>query len=164
MIYLFVSVYGWGATSFTKAESQTPHDVPLAYFKGPSGVSLIVDINDTGLGTGISHSFITLSYKTLLIFLINPLYIASSDDYTANDNNQLFLPLNSGGTTSVTFRPDNFALEPDETIVFDLDLANVNPLRRTAEFDSNLPNVFFQERTVLSIQDSTGITLINNFL
>ena len=51
-------MYGWGASSFTKPENQIPYDVPLAYSKGPSDVSLIVDIFDTGLGTGISHSFI----------------------------------------------------------------------------------------------------------
>ncbi len=51
-------MYGWGASSFTRPESQTPYEVPLAYFKGPSGVSLSVDIVDTGLGTGIFHSFI----------------------------------------------------------------------------------------------------------
>ncbi len=85
---------------------------------------------------------------------------ASSEDYTENDNSEIFLPLNPDDTTSVTFRPDNFALEPDETIVFDLNLLAVNPSARTAEFDPNLPNVFFQERTVLSIQDSTGIHLL----
>ncbi len=61
MICLFLSVYGWGDSSFTRPESQIPYQVPLAYSKGPSGVSLIANILDTGLGTGISHSFIVLS-------------------------------------------------------------------------------------------------------
>ncbi len=46
-------VYGWGAASFSKPESQTPQDVSLAYFKGPAGVQLILDIIDTRNGTGI---------------------------------------------------------------------------------------------------------------
>ncbi len=60
-------------------------------------------------------------------------------------------------TTSVTFRPDNFALEPNETIVLDLNLLAVSPGARMAEFDDILPNVFFQRRLNLTIQDSTGI-------
>ena len=85
------------------------------------------------------------------------IFLAERDvDYIENDISAIFLPLNPGGTTSVTFRPDNFALELDETIVFDLTLFSVNPSSRRTEFNPNLPNVFFQRRTVLSIQDSTG--------
>ncbi len=49
----FLSVYGWGAASFSRPESQTPHDIPLAYSKGPAGVQLILDIIDTVTGTGM---------------------------------------------------------------------------------------------------------------
>ncbi len=45
-------VYGWGAASFSRPESQTPQDIPLAYFKGPA-VQLILDIIDTETGTGM---------------------------------------------------------------------------------------------------------------
>ncbi len=46
-------VYGWGAASFSRPESQTPQEVSLAYFKGPAGVQLILDIIDTETGTGM---------------------------------------------------------------------------------------------------------------
>ncbi len=85
------------------------------------------------------------------------MYIATSDDYVENDKQAMFLSLNPDDTTSVTFRPDNIALEPDETFVFDLNLVTTSPVSRTAEFDDALPNVFFQRRTVLFIQDSTGV-------
>ena len=65
------------------------------------------------------------------------------------------LPLNPGGTTSITFQADRVALEPDETFVLDLvliDVANVN----RALFDSSLPNVFFRRRQEFIIQESTG--------
>ena len=46
-------MYGWGATSFIRPESQTPHQIPLAYSKGPSDVGLIiVDIIDDEEGDG----------------------------------------------------------------------------------------------------------------
>ena len=51
---LSLSVYGWGAASFKGAESQAPHDIPLAYSKGPTDVSLYLDIIDTETGTGIT--------------------------------------------------------------------------------------------------------------
>ncbi len=78
-------------------------------------------------------------------------------DYTVNNAGVQFVPLDPTGTTLITFRPDNFALESDETIVLDLGLTSVNINSfTTSDFDPSLPNVFFQSRTVLSIQDSTG--------
>ncbi len=65
------------------------------------------------------------------------------------------LPLNPGGTTSITFQADRVALEPDETFVLELALLNVANVNR-ALFDSSLPNVFFRSRQEFIIQDSTG--------
>ncbi len=152
-------MYGWGATSFTRPESHTPHQVPLAYFKGPSGVSLMVDIIDTGKGTGIYKVNRLVSYLFNFInYLITIcIYIAEREvDYSENDNGALFLPLNPASTTSVTFRPDNIALEPNETIVFDLRLVAVTPIARSSEFNAALPNAFFQQRIVFNIEDKTG--------
>ncbi len=145
-------MYGWGASSFTKPENQTPYEVPLAYSKGPFGVSLILDIMDNGEGTG-------KKYNLFLIWYYDQWFnnsIATRDvDYTENDNSGILLPLDPTETTSVTFRPDNFALEPEETIVFDLRLIAATP-GGTGPFNPALENVFFQRRTVLSIEDSTG--------
>ncbi len=71
------------------------------------------------------------------------------------------LPLNSDGTTSITFQADRVALEPDETFVLDLVLIGVVNVNREL-FDSSLPNVFFQSRQEFIIQDSTGNRLICN--
>ena len=68
------------------------------------------------------------------------------------------LPLNPGGTTSITFQADRVALEPDETFVLELALLNVANVNRVL-FDSSLPNVFFRSRQQFIIQDSTGKSL-----
>ncbi len=65
------------------------------------------------------------------------------------------LPLNPGGTTSITFQADRVALEPDETFVLDLALLNVANVNR-AFFNPSLPNVFFRSRQEFIIQDRTG--------
>ena len=65
------------------------------------------------------------------------------------------LPLNPGGTTSITFQKDRVALEPDETFVLELALLNVANANR-ALFEPSLPNVFFCSRQEFTIQDSTG--------
>ncbi len=49
------TVYGWGSATFTRPEAQTPYDVPLAYFKGPSGAQLRMAIDYNGEGTGIVY-------------------------------------------------------------------------------------------------------------
>ncbi len=45
------AVYGWGAASFSRPESQQPHNIPLAYFKGPAG-SIFLNVIDTETGNG----------------------------------------------------------------------------------------------------------------
>ena len=65
------------------------------------------------------------------------------------------LPLNPGGTTSITFQADRVALEPDETFVLEVALLNVTNANR-ALFDSSLSNVFFRSRQEFVIQESTG--------
>ncbi len=65
------------------------------------------------------------------------------------------LPLNPGGTTSITFQADRVALEPDETFVLELTLLNVANGARE-DFESSLQNVFFRSRQEFIIQDSTG--------
>ena len=65
------------------------------------------------------------------------------------------LPLNPGGTTSITFQADRVALEPDETFVLELVLLNVANANQ-AFFDQSLPNVFFRSRQEFIIQESTG--------
>ncbi len=72
------------------------------------------------------------------------------------DNGVIFVPLDPAGTISITFRSDVTALESDETIVLDILVVAIIPGTRAAEFAASLPNVFFQRKTVLSIQDSTG--------
>ncbi len=65
------------------------------------------------------------------------------------------LPLNPGGTTSITFQADRVALEPDETFVLELTLIDVaNGVR--GNFETSLPNVFFLSRQKFIIQDSTS--------
>ncbi len=76
-------------------------------------------------------------------------------DYTENENGVLFLSLDPARTTSVTFRPDNFALEMDETIEFELEVTN-------SPFDNSLPNVFFRRRIELTVEDSTGELLFSH--
>ncbi len=151
-------MYGWGAASFSRPESQQPHNIPLAYFKGPAGVLLLLDSIDTQTGTGMLYMF-TSPFN---IFLFSSL--AERDvDYVQDSGVQL-LPLNPAGTTSVIFRPDFFALELDETIVLDLDLVAIFPSNRMPEFDTILPNVFFQRDTVLYIQDTTGDFHSSNYI
>ncbi len=65
------------------------------------------------------------------------------------------LPLNPGGTTSITFQADRMALEPDETFVLELTLIYVENGQRDL-FDASLPNVFFRSRQEFIIQDNTG--------
>ncbi len=65
------------------------------------------------------------------------------------------LPLNPGGTTSITFQADRVALEPDETFVLELTLIEVEKGVR-GNFDTSLPNVFFGSRQKFIIQDSTS--------
>ncbi len=75
--------------------------------------------------------------------LLNSTLTASEEEFGIGQS-FVFLPLNPGGTTSITFQADRVALEQDETFVLDLVLigvANVNQVL----FDSSLPNVFFSE-------------------
>ncbi len=65
------------------------------------------------------------------------------------------LPLNPGGTTSITFQADRVALEPDETFVLELSLLDVANGAR-GDFESSLQNVFFRSRQEFVIQDSTS--------
>ncbi len=65
------------------------------------------------------------------------------------------LPINPGGTISITFQADRVALEPDETFVLELTLIDViNGVR--GNFETSLPNVFFRSRQKFIIQDSTS--------
>ncbi len=66
------------------------------------------------------------------------------------------LPLNPGGTTSITFQADRVALEPDETFVLELTLLGVENTIFERFFDSSLSNVFFRNRQEFIIQESTG--------
>ncbi len=52
-IILLCTVYGWGSDTFTRPEAQFAYDVPLAYFKGPSGAQLRMAVAYNGEGTGI---------------------------------------------------------------------------------------------------------------
>ena len=52
-LYKICTVYGWGSDTFTRPEDHFAYDVPLAYFKGPSGTQLRIAIDYNGEGTGI---------------------------------------------------------------------------------------------------------------
>ncbi|XP_064387537.1 uncharacterized protein LOC135335856 isoform X6 [Halichondria panicea] len=124
-------VYGFGSDTFTNPEAQFPYNVPFAYFKGPSNAQLRMAIDYNGEGT------------------------ASEEEFGIGQS-VVSLPLNPGGTTSITFQADRVALEPDETFVLELALLNVANANR-ALFDSSLPNVFFRSRQEFIIQDSTAL-------
>ena len=86
--------------------------------------------------------------------LLTSVLTASEDEFGIGQS-VVSLPLNPGGTTSITFQADRVALEPDETFVLELVLLNVANVNR-ALFDPSLPNVFFRSRHEFIIQDSTG--------
>ena len=143
------AVYGWGSDNFTRPEAQFLYNVPLAYFKGPSNARLRMAIDYNGEGTGIVI-MATIVMKILLLLLLSAL-----DDEFRIGQSVVSLPLNPGGTTSITFQADRVALEPDETFVLELTLIYVENGQRDL-FDSSLPNVFFQSRQEFIIQDNTG--------
>ncbi len=81
--------------------------------------------------------------------------LTASEDEFGIVQSVVTLPLNPGGTTSITFQADRVALEPDETFVLNLVLIDVVNINREL-FDSSLPNVFFRSRQEFIIQESTG--------
>ncbi len=81
--------------------------------------------------------------------------LTASEEVFGIGQSFVFLPLNPGRTTSITFQADRVALEQDETFVLDLVLIGVANVNRVL-FDSSLPNVFFRSRQEFIIQDSTG--------
>ncbi|XP_064388167.1 uncharacterized protein LOC135336335 [Halichondria panicea] len=124
-------VYGFGSDNFTRAEAQFPYDFPFGYFKGPPNALLRVAIDYNGEGTVLPGEF-------------------------GIGQSVVSLPLNPGGTTSITFQADRVALEPDETFVLELRLLGVANVNRVL-FASSLPNVFFRSRQEFIIQDSTAL-------
>ena len=88
--------------------------------------------------------------------------LTASEDEFGIGQSVVSLPLNPGGTTSITFQADRVALEPDETFVLELTLLNVANSARE-DFESSLQNVFFQSRQEFIIQDSTGKKMYNSF-
>ncbi|XP_064387630.1 uncharacterized protein LOC135335892 isoform X2 [Halichondria panicea] len=125
-------VYGWGSDTFTRPEAQFPYDFPLAYFKGPPDAQLRMAIDYNGEGTALEGEF-------------------------GIGQSVVSLPLNPGGTTSITFQADRVALEPDETFVLELTLLGVENTIFERFFDSSLSNVFFRNRQEFIIQESTAI-------
>ena len=116
---------------------------------------MAIDYN--GEGTGI---FIV---NNRVYMLLTSTLTASAEEFGIGQS-VVSLPLNPGGTTSITFQADRVALELDETFVLELTLLAIGVANgQRGDFESSLQNVFFRSRQEFIIQDSTGITKIYKY-